>query len=395
MRLLAPSPRHAPHRRRLRHAPASAAAPPPAPPAAAPQPWDDAVVDGVTIRRRPPGATASDLAVGSSFDFKLEALSQEKGHAHVDDAANKPRNILEARRWLALRPSSFRLTRQPRPQEIVWYKAVEIARWKVKESLEALKRQSDAQPPPRDFVGALRAARAAAGGLPALIAEVKKASPSKGVLSPDFDAARIAAGYAAGGAACLSVLTDEKFFQGSFENLRTIRAAGVNLPLLAKEFIVEPYQLFKARAHGADAVLLIAAVLPNADLKYLARIAASLRLAILIEVHTEAELDRVVGLQGEHATTGGKPFPEFMLGINNRDLETFVVDIHNTPRLLATPSGVEALRRGTLVVGESGVFTREHMGLMQSAGVEAVLVGEAIVKGDDQAGGVRRLYGRE
>ncbi len=143
---------------------------------------------------------------------------------------------------------------------------------------------ADLAPPPRDFVGALRAMEARVG-LPGLIAEVKKASPSKGVIQPDFDPVRIAKGYEAGGAACLSVLTDEKFFQGAFENLKLIRDAGVACPLLCKEFIVEPYQLFKARAYGADAVLLIAAVLPNSDLKYLGTIAKARACALLTCAH--------------------------------------------------------------------------------------------------------------
>jgi len=204
------------------------------------------------------------------------------------------------------------------------------------------------------------------------------------VIQPDFDPVRIAQAYESGGAACLSVLTDEKFFQGSFDNLRQIRAAGVACPLLCKEFIVEPYQLFKARAFGADAVLLIAAVLPSSDLRYLGAIAHSLGMAVLLEVHTEAELQRALTLEG---------FP-FMLGINNRDLGSFKVDLLTTARLLATPPGVEALRRGTLVVGESGIFTVDDVRLLKDVGVGAVLVGEAIVKQNDPKAGVRALYGR-
>ena len=178
---------------------------------------------------------------------------------------------------------------------------------------------------------------------------------SKGVIQPDFDPVRIAKGYEAGGAACLSVLTDEKFFQGSFENLKLIREAGVTCPLLCKEFIVEPYQLFKARAFGADAVLLIAAVLPSQDLKYLGSIAVSMGMAVLIEVHTEAELARVMQLHGK--------FP-FMLGINNRDLGTFKVDLAITAQLLATPAGAAARAAGVLVVGESGIFTVDDVKLL-------------------------------
>ena len=191
---------------------------------------------------------------------------------------------------------------------------------------------------------------------------------------------RIAKAYEAGGAACLSVLTDEKFFQGCFDNLRLIRAAGVTCPLLCKEFIVEPYQLFKARAFGADAVLLIAAVLPNSDLRYLGTIAATLGMAVLVEVHTQEELARVMALHGV--------FP-FMLGINNRDLGTFKVDLLLTARLLATPPGQQALRLGIPVVGESGIFTHEDLLLLRDVGVSAVLVGESIVKQADPRAGVR------
>ena len=205
------------------------------------------------------------------------------------------------------------------------------------------------------------------------------------MIQPDFDAVRIAQAYERGGAACLSVLTDAKFFQGEFENLRAIRSAGVSCPLLCKEFIVEPYQLYKARAFGADAVLLIAAVLPSADLRYLGAIAHKLGLGILIEVHTEEELGRVVGLGGS--------FP-YMLGVNNRDLGSFVVDLGTTARLLATPPGREALARGTLLVGESGVFALADVQQLAGVGVGAVLVGESLVKQNDPEAGVKALYGR-
>ena len=208
---------------------------------------------------------------------------------------------------------------------------------------------------------------------------------SKGVIQPDFDAVRIARAYEAGGAACLSVLTDEKFFQGGFENLTAIRGVGVQCPLLCKEFIVEPYQLYKARAAGADAVLLIAAVLPSADLRYLGAVCGKLGLAVLVEVHTQAELERVWALHGA--------FP-FMLGVNNRDLGSFQVDLQTTVRLLDTPAGRAALAAGVLVVGESGIFEKADVEALHAAGVGAVLVGEAIVKQHDPEAGVRALYGR-
>lgn len=167
-------------------------------------------------------------------------------------------------------------------------------------------------------------------GKPGLIAEVKKASPSKGVIQPDFDPVRIAKAYEAGGAACLSVLTDEKFFQGSFANLTLIRDAGVACPLLCKEFIVEAYQVYKARASGADAILLIAAVLPNRDLAYFLKVAGGLGMQCLIEVHTERELARVLELPGVEG---------HLLGINNRDLGTFKVDLGLTATLMGSVAG--------------------------------------------------------
>jgi indole-3-glycerol phosphate synthase len=219
-------------------------------------------------------------------------------------------------------------------------------------------------------------------GKPGLIAEVKKASPSKGVIQPDFDAVRIAKAYEAGGAACLSVLTDEKFFQGSFDNLTRIKAAGVTCPLLCKEFIVEPYQIFKARVSGADAILLIAAVLPNQDLAYFMKAAKKLGMCCLIEVHTEGELARVLQLEGVE---------DHLLGINNRDLGTFKVDLATTKRIMESAPGQEVTRRGILMVGESGIFTPADVAFVAEAGVGAILVGESLVKQGDPAAGVKQL----
>ena len=208
------------------------------------------------------------------------------------EKANKPRNILE---------------------EIVWHKDIEIQEMRTKQPLVMLKQIIDRQPPARDWAGALRET-AERTGRPALIAEVKKASPSRGVIQPDFDPVRIARAYEKGGATCLSVLTDSKFFQGGFENLQYIRAAGVTCPLLCKDFIVEAYQIFMARAKGADAVLLIAAVLHDRDMTYLLKVIKGLGMTALIEVHTEREMERVCALDGLD--------PSYcVLGINNRDLE--------------------------------------------------------------------------
>lgn len=193
---------------------------------------------------------------------------------------------------------------------------------------------------------------------------------------------RIAKAYETGGAACLSVLTDAKFFQGSFENLQKIRAAGVTCPLLCKEFIVEAYQVFKARASGADAILLIAAVLPNQDMEYFMKAASSLGMQCLIEVHTIQELERCLLLPDVE---------KHLLGINNRDLGTFKVDLANTKDIMESEAGRQVKERGILMVGESGIFTPEDVAYVQTAGVGAILVGESLVKQGDPATGVKQL----
>jgi len=288
------------------------------------------------------------------MDYQVRDLPQEV----LDDA--KPRNILE---------------------EIVWYKAREIEAWKERTPLPSLMGMAKAAAPARDFKGAILQ-KAKDTGKPGLIAEVKKASPSKGVIQPNFDPVKIAKAYEAGGAACLSVLTDEKFFQGSFENLRKIKSAGVSCPLLCKEFIVEAYQVFKARAFGADAILLIAAVLPNQDLAYFMKVASVLGMCCLIEVHTEAELARVVQLEGVE---------NHILGINNRDLGTFKVDLANTKQIMESPPGQEVKQRGILMIGESGIFTPADVAFVAEAGCGGILVGESIVKQGDPEAGVKEL----
>ena len=247
----------------------------------------------------------------------MEAVTPEG--ERVDNEINKPVNILE---------------------EIVWYKDVELQQRKEKFPLELVRTALQNAPPARDFVGAIRS-QLAETGQPALIAEVKKASPSKGVIQPNFDPVKIAQAYEAGGAACLSVLTDEKYFQGGFENLELIRSAGVTCPLLCKEFIVDAYQIYLARKYGADAILLIAAVLPNQDLKYFTKIAKSLGMAALIEVHTYEEMERVLQLEDLE-----------LLGINNRDLGTFEVSLDVTTGLLNGPLGEVVRERGITMVGE-------------------------------------------
>ncbi|CAL5068339.1 unnamed protein product [Urochloa decumbens] len=305
-------------------------------------------VDGIRIRRRP--VTGPSVHYVGPFQFRLE------------NEGNTPRNILE---------------------KIVWDKDAEVSQMKERRPLYMLKGPLEAAPPARDFVGALKASYGQTG-LPALIAEVKKASPSRGVLREDFDPVQIAQAYEKNGAACLSVLTDEKYFQGSFNNLEAIRNAGVQCPLLCKEFIVDAWQLYYARSKGADAVLLIAAVLPDLDIKYMLKICKILGMAALVEVHDEREMDRVLGIDGVQ-----------LIGINNRNLETFEVDISNTKKLLEGERGQMIAQKDIIVVGESGLFTPDHISFVQNAGVKAVLVGESLIKQEDPGKAIAGLFGKD
>lgn len=248
-------------------------------------------------------------------------------------------------------------------QEIVLYKQQEVANRRENLPLEILKNQAIAAPKARDFLSALRQNPSK----PSLIAEVKKASPSKGVIRADFDPVKIAQAYERGGATCISVLTDNKFFQGSFENLRVIRNS-VAVPLLCKEFIIDPYQIYLARVNGADAVLLIAAILSDELLQKFQQIAHDLGMNALIEVHTIAELDRVLALTNVQ-----------LIGINNRNLEDFTVDLTTTKSLLA--ERLESLNSlGITVVSESGLYTSADLSIVADSGADAVLIGEALVK---------------
>lgn len=260
-------------------------------------------------------------------------------------------------------------------EEIVWYKEIEVNQWREKIPLADLQRQAKALPPTRDFVAALRYGKTT----PALIAEVKKASPSKGILRADFDPVAIAQSYYQGGASCLSVLTDEKFFQGSFNNLSLIRAA-VDLPLLCKDFIIYPYQMYLARLQGADALLLIAAILSDQDLQYFVKIATALKMAALIEVHTLEELNRVLTLEQVQ-----------LVGINNRNLGDFSVDLQTTCALLAA-RGKELRDRNILVVSESGLHTSADLDTVSAAGAKAVLIGESLVKQPDPQAAISSLF---
>jgi indole-3-glycerol phosphate synthase len=218
-------------------------------------------------------------------------------------------------------------------------------------------------PARRDFFAALQSP---ARGAPALIAEVKKASPSAGIICPDFDPVRIAREYEAAGAACVSVLTDEKFFQGSLLHLAMIRSA-VNLPLLRKDFIIDERQIWEAVTHGADAVLLIVRILDDTALKHLHRLATGAGLAALVEVHDDAELERALAIGAR------------LIGVNNRDLDTFKVDLGTTERLAAIISR-HPDAKDKLLVAESGIHTRADVARAQRAGAGAMLVGEGLLK---------------
>lgn len=222
-------------------------------------------------------------------------------------------------------------------------------------------------PPVRDFVGALRSKQ------PAVIAEVKKASPSRGVLREDFDPAAIATSYERGGAACLSVLTDREFFQGDASHLVAARAA-CSLPALRKDFVVDRYQVFESRALGADCILLIAACLATEEMRTLEDVARELGMAVLVEVHDAQELERALGLRTP------------LLGINNRNLKTFETRLETTLELLArVPSG-------RMVVTESGILSNADVERMRSAGVNAFLVGEAFMRASDPGSALSGLF---
>jgi indole-3-glycerol phosphate synthase len=225
---------------------------------------------------------------------------------------------------------------------------------------------------PRDFIGAIRAKIAA--NQPAVIAEIKKASPSKGVIREDFRPAEIAATYAANGAACLSVLTDELYFQGSPEYLKQARAA-CDIPVLRKDFMIDPYQVYEARAMGADCILLIAAALSLPRMRELETIAHDLGMAVLVEVHDGDELDLALQLETP------------LVGINNRNLRTFEVTLETTLSLL---SRIPADR---IVVTESGIFTPQDVALMRSHHVDTFLVGEAFMRQPDPGIELARVFG--
>ncbi|OFZ67091.1 MAG: indole-3-glycerol-phosphate synthase [Betaproteobacteria bacterium RBG_16_56_24] len=255
--------------------------------------------------------------------------------------------------------------------KILAVKAQEVAAAKPAKPLHQLRSEAEQAAPPRDFTGAIRARINA--GAAAVIAEIKKASPSKGVLREDFRPAGIAASYARHGAACLSVLTDEHFFQGSADYLQQARAACA-LPVLRKDFIVDEYQIYQSRAMDADAILLIAAALTLRQMQVFEALAHSLGMAVLVEVHDSAELDNALQLVTP------------LIGVNNRNLHTFEVSLQTTLDLLPR------IPSGRIVVTESGILKAEDVKLMRANRVNAFLVGEAFMRADDPGVELAKIF---
>ncbi|MGE4241386.1 indole-3-glycerol phosphate synthase TrpC [Ramlibacter sp.] len=256
--------------------------------------------------------------------------------------------------------------------KIVAVKREEIAAAQKKKPLEVVRADAESRVLTRDFEGALRGKIAA--GRAAVIAEVKKASPSKGVLREDFIPADIAQSYAEHGAACLSVLTDRQFFQGSVDYLKQARAS-CDLPVLRKDFMVDAYQVYESRAMGADCILLIAACLDDARMSELEAVAHGLDMAVLVEVHDRDELQRALKLKTP------------LVGINNRNLRTFEVSLDTTLGMLAD------VPKDRLLVTESGILGPADVKRMRDAGIHAFLVGEAFMRADDPGEALARLFG--
>jgi indole-3-glycerol phosphate synthase len=250
--------------------------------------------------------------------------------------------------------------------KIVDHKRRELIECKQARPLKALETKARAAPPPRETVAALRTPGVS------LIAEIKRASPSKGLLHPDLDPAEWARTYVEGGAAAISVLTDQRFFQGSLDDLCLVRQA-VDVPVLRKDFVIEPYQVYEARAAGADLILLIVAILCDQDLTTLYRLVRDLGMSALIEVHDERELARALAVGPR------------IVGINNRDLHTFTVDLGTTERLQ------DLVPDDVVLVSESGVHTRSDVERLAALGADAMLVGESLVKAQDVSAHVGEL----
>mgnify|MGYP001168173518 CR=1 FL=1 len=291
------------------------------------------------IRRKPPNPR-----------IRVETL--EYSIPHEDSA---PKNILE---------------------EIVWYKDKEITNFKNAFPLEEFLKNIDKLSPTKGFLTAL----SKSVNKPAIIAEIKKASPSKGVIRDDFNPEEIALIYEKSGASCISVLTDQKFFKGSFDILSKVRAV-TNLPLLCKDFIISAYQIYKARFSGADAILLIAAILEDSDLVYLKKIADQLNMDVLVEIHNNVELERILNLNCFN-----------LIGINNRDLKTFKTNINNTVDIMKSLSiNKNGGINNEIFISESGIKSYKDLKLVESIGVSGVLIGEIFMKEENIAQSFRRL----
>ena len=259
-------------------------------------------------------------------------------------------------------------------EEIVWYKDIEINNFKKSLSLSDLINQIDNLPSTKGFINGLIRSK----NNPAVIAEVKKASPSKGVIREDFDPQKIVSIYERSGASCISVLTDKKFFQGGFEILKDVRAH-TDLPLLCKDFIISPYQVYKARLFGADAILLIAAILNDSDLIYLKKIADQLNLDVLVEVHNHEEMDRVLSLNSFK-----------LVGINNRDLRTFQTDLKVSFDLMNKYSDYTTDKK-VIFISESGIKNPADLNNLKSHGIRGVLIGESFMKEKDIESAFKKL----
>jgi len=256
-------------------------------------------------------------------------------------------------------------------KRILKRKVEEVAERGAAQSIQQLSRRIESASKPRDFTGAIEARINT--GCSAVIAEIKKASPSKGVLRIDFHPADIAVSYEQGGASCLSVLTDREFFQGEDDYLRQARAA-CKLPVLRKDFIIDPYQVYEARVIGADCILLIVAALGDAQLQELSGLAHHLGMDVLVEVHDDQELERALALNTH------------LIGINNRNLSTFETHLETTLDML------DKIPRDRTVVTESGILSRADVAMMRQHGVQAFLVGEAFMKASNPGAELAKLF---